>query len=142
MWLLRQAQLALNLRIAEETDLGGPTIPQWVPLYKVHLGQADTVADLARKCTVDAGAMTRLLDRLESRGLCRRVRSQTDRRVVHIQLTPEGVAAAEKVPQALMRVYADALCDFSDEERQQLQSFLRRIAANAEQASRAHSSKT
>ena len=132
--LLRRAQLAIAQRVADETDLGGSTIPQWLPLYKVHSGHANTVADLARKCTVDAGAMTRLLDRLEAKGLCRRVRSETDRRVVQIELTPEGVDVARSVPEVLSRVYNAALSDFTHEEWQQLQGFLRRLRTNAEQA--------
>ena len=132
--LLRRAQLANAQRVADETDLGGSTIPQWLPLYKVHSGHANTVADLARKCTVDAGAMTRLLDRLERKGLCRRVRSETDRRVVHIELTPEGVEVARSVPEVLSRVYNAALSDFSHEEWQQLQGYLRRLCVNAERA--------
>ena len=132
--MLRRAQLAIAQRVADETDLGRSTIPQWLPLYKVHNGHADTVAELARKCTVDAGAMTRLLDRLEKKGLCRRVRSETDRRVVHIELTPEGEAVARQVPDVLSRVYNTALADFTPEEWQQLQGFLRRLRVNAEQA--------
>ncbi len=134
LFMLRQAQLAIAQRVSDETDLGGSTIPQWLPLYKVHSGHANTVAELARKCTVDAGAMTRLLDRLENKGLCRRVRSDTDRRVVQIELTPEGVEVAQRVPQALSRVYNAALVDFSPAEWQQLQGFLQRLRVNAEQA--------
>ena len=137
--MLRHVQLAIAQRVAEETDLGGSTIPQWLPLYKVHIGHANTVAELARKCTVDAGAMTRLLDRLESKGLCRRVRSETDRRVVQIELTPAGEEVAQRMPQVFSRVYNAALAGFSAEEWQQLQDFLRRLRANAEQGSTASS---
>jgi hypothetical protein len=54
-----------------------PTYPQWLPLHKLHVRKAQTVAELARECMLDAGSMTRLLDRLEAKGLCRRVRSVT-----------------------------------------------------------------
>jgi DNA-binding MarR family transcriptional regulator len=54
--------------------------------------RASTVAELARELNTDPGAMTRLLDRLECKGLCRRSRSTDDRRVVNIELTPEGEA--------------------------------------------------
>src|SRR4051812_41943516 len=54
------------------TDL---THAQWVPLLKIYLGEASTVAELARECQVDVGAMTRTLDRLEAKNLVRRVRS-------------------------------------------------------------------
>lgn len=130
--LLRRAQVALAQRVAERTELGGSTLPQWVPLYKVHGGHANTVAELARKCSIDAGAMTRLLDRLEAKGLCRRVRCDNDRRVVRIELTPEGVAAAEQVPRILSEVYNAALAGFSDAEWAQLQDLLGRLTDNAE----------
>jgi len=133
LWLLRRPQLAIAHLVGAATKLGGSTLPQWVLLYKIHCGEANTVADLARRCSVDAGSMTRLLDRLEARGLCRRVRSDTDRRVVHIELTAQGVAAAEQMPQALCRVYNEVLAGFTAQEWEQLCSLLGRVAHNAEQ---------
>lgn len=130
--LLRRAQVAIGQLVSEETALGGSTLPQWVPLYKVHLGHADTVAGLARACRVDTGAMTRQLDRLERKGLCRRVRSASDRRVVRIELTPAGVAEAQRMPQVLSRVYNRVLAGFSPAEWQRLQALLRRLARDAE----------
>ena len=111
---------------------GSPTYPQWVPLHKVHMGQAATVAELARECQLDTGAMTRLLDRLEAKGLCRRVRSLADRRVVNIELTDEGRTAAQQVPHVLSRVQNEHLAGFSQEEWEQLKSYLRRILDNAQ----------
>lgn len=133
--LLRRAILGLNQVVSDQTELGGPSFPQWVPLHKVHLGHANTVAELARQCSLDAGAMTRLLDRLESKGLCRRVRSEKDRRVVHIELTPQGLEAAERVPEVLCRVYNQALEGFSRTEWEQLQKMLWRLIGNAERMS-------
>jgi DNA-binding MarR family transcriptional regulator len=111
---------------------GSPTYPQWVPLHKLHMGRATTVAELARECQLDTGAMTRLLDRLEAKGLCRRVRSVSDRRVVNIELTDEGRAAAREVPHVLSRVQNEHLAGFTHEEWEQLKSYLRRILDNAQ----------
>ena len=111
---------------------GSPTYPQWVPLHKLHKGAATTVAELARECELDTGAMTRLLDRLEAKGLCRRVRSLADRRVVNIELTDEGRAAAEEVPYLLSRVQNQHLAGFTHEEWEQLKGYLRRILNNAQ----------
>ena len=113
-------------------EAGGRTYPQWVPLHKLHMGRATTVAELARECQLDTGAMTRLLDRLEAKGLCRRVRSQSDRRVVNIELTEEGSVAAEQVPHILSRVQNEHLAGFSAAEWEQLKTFLRRILDNAQ----------
>ena len=133
LWLLRRAQLAIAQLVSEATRLGDSTLPQWVPLYKIHSGEANTVADLARHCTVDAGSMTRLLDRLEARGLCHRVRSDTDRRVVRIELTAQGVAAAEQMPRVLSQVYNQVLAGFTPQEWAQLRALLNRVADNAEE---------
>lgn len=111
---------------------GSPTYPQWVPLHKLHMGTVTTVAELARECELDTGAMTRLLDRLEAKGLCRRVRSVSDRRVVHIELTDEGRAAAREVPEILSLVQNEHLAGFSNEEWEQLKGYLRRILDNAQ----------
>ena len=75
-----------------------------MPLLKLHMGQASTVAELARECQLDAGAMTRLLDRLEAKGLCGACAPTDDRRVVNLELTDEGRAAAEEIPAVLCRV--------------------------------------
>jgi DNA-binding MarR family transcriptional regulator len=114
------------------SEPGGPTFPQWAPLYKLYLGHATTVAELARECQLDTGAMTRLLDRLEAKGLCRRVRSVSDRRVVNIELTEEGREAARQVPPVLCCVQNESLAGFTHEEWEQLKGFLRRILDNAQ----------
>ena len=111
---------------------GSPTFPQWIPLAKLHMGSATTVAELARECQLDTGAMTRLLDRLEAKDLVRRVRSQSDRRVVNIELTDEGRSAAREVPQHLAAVQNEYLAGFTQEEWELLKGFLRRILDNAQ----------
>lgn len=127
--ILSAVAQAVETRMCEP---GSPTFPQWLPLYKLHVGAATTVAELARACELDAGAMTRLLDRLEAKGLCRRVRSLEDRRVVNIELTDEGRIAARDVPQHLAAVQNEYLSGFTQEEWEQLKSFLRRILDNAQ----------
>jgi DNA-binding MarR family transcriptional regulator len=109
----------------------GLTHAQWMPIYKLHLGQGRTVAELAAACLMDAGAMTRTLDRLERKGLVRRTRSAQDRRVVDLALTPQGRAAADGIPFVLCEVFNARLAGFSREEWQQLQSFLSRMLDNA-----------
>ena len=75
--------------------------------------------------------MTRLLDRLEAKGLCRRVRSVADRRVVNIELTEQGEEVASGIPAVLCKVQNAHLTGFSNEEFEMLKSLLRRILDNA-----------
>ena len=52
-----------------------------------------TSAELARDICHDAGSLTRILDELEQRDLIARARSETDRRVVSLSMTPSGIDA-------------------------------------------------
>ncbi|MDA8444543.1 MarR family winged helix-turn-helix transcriptional regulator [Paracidovorax valerianellae] len=108
----------------------GLTDAQWKPLLRLYLKHENTVAGLARLCQLDAGGMTRLLDRLEAKGLCTRTRSLEDRRVVHIELTPEGHAAAAQIPDILGGVQQICAQGFQPAEYRQLQDFLQRIHGN------------
>lgn len=110
----------------------GLTDAQWKPLMLLRNGLATTAIELARRMDVDAGAITRLLDRLEAKGLLERLRSTADRRVVHLQLTAAGEAAAAKVPFVLASVNNDFLKGFSEAEWKQLRKLLERMAANAQ----------
>src|SRR5437868_2764008 len=112
--------------VASEADRAlepsGLTHAQWVPLLKLHLGHASTVAELARECSLDAGAMTRMLDRLEAKGLLARVRSSQDRRMVNLELTDEGRATAQQIPAVLCKVQNELLQPLSVEEWQMLKA--------------------
>lgn len=131
-YLMRRVLAAISQEVERELASCDLTNAQWVPLLKLLLGHASTVAELARECHLDAGAMTRLLDRLEAKGLCRRVRSVADRRVVHLELTDAGRDAAQGIPVVLSRVQNTHLTGFSHEEFELLKGFLRRILVNAQ----------
>ena len=131
-YLMRRVLVAVTQEVERQLEPSDLTNAQWVPLFKLFICRASTVAELARECQLDAGAMTRLLDRLEVKGLCRRVRSVADRRVVNIELTDAGRDAASGIPAVLSRVQNAHLAGFSVEEFQTLKGFLRRILGNAQ----------
>lgn len=130
-YLMRRILSLFRQAVERELEGTGLTHAQWVPLLKLYQGQASTVAELARVCELDAGAMTRLLDRLEAKRLCRRVRSDTDRRVVRLELTDAGCAAAKDIPEILSKVQSAYLAGFSVDEWQRLKSDLSRILDTA-----------
>lgn len=131
-YLMRQILSLLVTKVDQELEPAGLTSAQWQPLLKLHMGHASTVAELARECRLDAGAMTRMLDRLEAKGLVTRQRSSTDRRVVNLVLTPAGSDAARQIPAVLCKVQNAYLEGFSEPEWQQLKDLLRRVLANGE----------
>jgi DNA-binding MarR family transcriptional regulator len=130
-YLMRRIMNAVAQEVERQLEPSGLTNAQWVPLLKLYMGAGSTVAELARGCQMDTGGTTRLLDRLESKGLVRRVRSSEDRRVVNLELTDEGRAAAKKIPAVLCGVQNAHLSGFSPEEWKMLKGLLRRVLDNA-----------
>lgn len=75
------------------------TAAQFKVVLLVSQQRASTPAELVRLLNLDSGAMTRMLDRLEQKGLLTRERSQADRRQVYLRLTAAGEALGVQVPQ-------------------------------------------
>jgi DNA-binding MarR family transcriptional regulator len=94
----------------------GLTDAQWKPLFLLKAGRASTAMELAREMDIDTGAVTRMVDRLEAKGLIERARSDEDRRVVHLRLTTAGEDTAKKIPHILAAVNNDFLRGFSEAE--------------------------
>lgn len=103
---------------------------QWEPLMLVWLKRADTVAALARVSQVGVPSMTRMLDRLEQKDLLRRERSELDRRVVNLHLTPKGKKVANKIWPIVVEGMNVHLEGFKKEELNQLNDLLGRMLAN------------
>jgi len=63
------------------------------------LGNTDGMSckELGERTLITKGTLTGVLDRLEGRGLIRREPSPTDRRSLHIVLTPSGAELFEEV---------------------------------------------
>jgi DNA-binding MarR family transcriptional regulator len=131
-YLLSRVRSTLWNMVTQHTTAElGITSTQASIVFMLAAGQGVTAADLAREYGIDASAVTRLIDRLEKRGLLSRVRSEEDRRVVRLALTPEGYALAEKIPAIFTHVLDKLLMGFTPEEVGFLKSMLRRVLANS-----------
>jgi DNA-binding MarR family transcriptional regulator len=131
-YLLRRVSTMMLSEVDHRLQELGLTHAQWAPLMLIKRGKVNTQAELARELQLDAGALTRTLDRLEAKGLCKRERSTEDRRVVQLMLTPEGEEAIEPVAGVLCDVSNTVLVGFSPDEYETLMQGLRRLYANAE----------
>ncbi len=129
--LFRQLRDAMWARMAEELATLGHdlTFSQYITLKKLADGTAG-VTDLARAAEVNPGAMTRLLDKLEARGLISRVADADDRRAINIHLTDAGLLIWQDINQCGMRVRERAMHGMSEAEREQLTSLLTRVRDN------------
>jgi DNA-binding MarR family transcriptional regulator len=91
-----------------------------------------SASDLCKGISYDAGAMTRMLDRLETKALIRRNRSSQDRRLTYLELTEEGLAVYPRMREISMAVANHFLRGFTRTEARQLEGLLGRMFENSQ----------
>jgi DNA-binding MarR family transcriptional regulator len=97
---LRRIVRALELFSRETHRDFGLTAPQLWALKALEANGPLSVGALAEQLHVHQSSVSILLTRLEERGLVRRVRQASDRRVVCIELTDRAVALCRRAPAA------------------------------------------
>lgn len=105
----------------------GFTFLQYVILGWLRDGIAVNPKDIGSHFRHDSGALTRVLDQLEERGLLQRVRRDRDRRKVELQLTPVGHTTIEGLIPLVIDKLNLALSDFSSAEVHELQRLLLKL---------------
>lgn len=90
------------------------------------LDGAMPMKELARHMACDASFVTTIADTLERHGLVRREPGQRDRRVKNLVLTPEGIAAKERM-MAQLSAKMPWCYALNDDERRCLLSLLRKM---------------
>lgn len=132
-YLLGQAKGRITAAIDAEMAPYDITGAQWITLLHLSCTEVETAGELCKRACVDTGSMTRMLDRLETKGLVQRMRCTDDRRVVRLHMTPAGEKLAALMPEIASRVLNHHLRGFTRDELELLKSLLRRIIANADE---------
>ena len=125
---IRQIIRAVDIhskRLVRETGLSAP---QLVVLRSIdELGEVTTRA-LSLHVSLSQPTVTTILDRLESKGLVERYRSQKDRRVVHTKLTHSGKKTLKTAPPLLQEAFTDAFEALSNSRRNDIVSAVSDLA--------------
>ncbi|MEX3967560.1 MarR family winged helix-turn-helix transcriptional regulator [Paraburkholderia sp. EG286B] len=88
---------------------------------------AATPVELAKMLSIDAGLMTRMLDKLEANDLLKRSRSTCDRRRVNLVLTERGHEVAAAVPEYAPKMLNGRLKRFTNAEFEELGRLLQKF---------------
>ena len=104
---------------------------QFVVFNSIALGKGRTIGEFCRLLGYDSGAMTRLLDRIERKGLIRRVTNPEDRRSYLIELTAESKTIFPQARRRVEAVFHRLLAGFSDAQAKALRRSLEQVLANA-----------
>jgi DNA-binding MarR family transcriptional regulator len=120
---------ALMTQIAERHfESTNVSFTQWTTLMTLtKSAEPISATQLSNYCGHDMGALTRVVDELERRGLVRRERSRRDRRAVEIVITPAGRRQAESAKRAIVELLNELVAPYSEAELVTLIELMQRM---------------
>ncbi|MFI5486820.1 MarR family winged helix-turn-helix transcriptional regulator [Micromonospora echinaurantiaca] len=117
---LRDAITRLNRRVRQARPVGDLTVTQLSALTSLKLAGALTPRELADIERVQPPTMTKIVAKLEERGLVQRSPHPTDGRQVILAATEGGRAVLDQFERARNSWLADRLAELSEAERDTL----------------------
>src|SRR6202140_2611099 len=129
-YLIKRAHSLLIDQLEAAVAGSDITATQWVVLMHLRDGLAINASDLCAQLRHDSGALTRVIDQLEARGLVQRERSREDRREVQLRLTEAGSATVASLVPTVVDKLNFALREFSRAEAAELSRLLTKLIAS------------
>jgi MarR family transcriptional regulator for hemolysin len=109
----------------------GGSASAWQVLLLVRSEQWGNQSKMAEAMGITGATLTHHLNGLESQGLVRRWREESNRRVQHVALTEEGEALFERLREVAVAHDARLRSQLSEEETAQLTELLEKLQAGA-----------
>jgi DNA-binding MarR family transcriptional regulator len=135
--LSRVSRLSHHLDRARRTAFSDHDIEPWefdvlAALRRAGSPYQHSPGRLIKETHVTSGTMTNRVDRLEERGLVKRLPDPSDRRGVLVQLTEAGRTTVDGALDGLLRREADLLAALGGSDRRQLAGLLRTLMTGFE----------
>lgn len=126
--ILRTADV-VRRRLGAVIETRGITLQQYNVLRILRGSHPDPLPtlEIGERLIEQAPGITRLLDRLEAKGLVRRERSEEDRRLVHTSIEEAGLELLAELDDAVDRADREAMGSLSPEDLTRLTALLARI---------------
>jgi MarR family 2-MHQ and catechol resistance regulon transcriptional repressor len=121
-----------QMQFVDEVAATGPHLELKVQELQIieHLGDRGPkmMKELAEMLRLAVNSITTIVDSLEKRELVRRVRSEEDRRVVKVELTPHGAKAYQGVANERDQLLKGMLKALTEDEQEIFLILFRKIA--------------
>jgi len=126
---LRQVIRAIDIHSRKLNKQSGLTGPQLMVMQNIAMLDGPLAKDIAKEIALSAATVTTIIDRLESRALVIRKRSETDKRKVHLSLSESGKLLLSSSPKPLQDHFIKRYQNLEEWEQSQLLSAVERIAS-------------
>lgn len=127
-FLLARVGYGVKMRVLDEFERAGFTIPQYGVLALLGEGASEKQATIADILDFDRSQLVGELDALEERGLIERRRDPQDRRRHMVSITPEGKRQLAKLRATVKRIEDAFLARLDEKSRKRLHDTLLDIA--------------
>ncbi|WP_295894969.1 MarR family winged helix-turn-helix transcriptional regulator [uncultured Vibrio sp.] len=131
---IRQIIRAIDLHSKKLSKEYGLTGPQLILMRAIKEMGNVTIKELSNHTNVSQATTTTIIDRLEQNGYVQRVRSESDRRKVHANLTEKGAELLGNAPKPLQDSFVTKFQNLEAWEQSLLLSSMQRVSSmmNAE----------
>ncbi len=124
IYSIRRLMQAGELYTKELNKIYNVSSAQLNCLLALHESGPLSPSQIAKQILVNSSTVTGIIDRLEQKGLVRRLRISHDRRVITIELTKNGKVLAENAPPPVQQKIIDGLNKLSEEQIDQTAAIL------------------
>ena len=127
---INRLSLLVNRQIEQALSANGSSLAEFDVLSALRRQGAPfrlKPSELSRRVMLSPSSMTHRVDPLEKTGLVERQSDPSNRRIIPVALTPEGVAVAETLVQIVVEVQVEVLRSLSPTERRALDETTTRL---------------
>jgi DNA-binding MarR family transcriptional regulator len=127
--LLAQASQLISGEFHQVVRANGFSVSEWRVLATLAGGPPLSIGQLAAVSTIKQPTVTRLLDRMEAKGMVERLDKDGDRRITRVKITPAGSRMVSRLI-ALARTHEQRVLEpFGLERAEELKTTLRHMIA-------------
>lgn len=102
-------------------------------MWTLWIWESMETRDVAESVGISKATLTGVAKTLTTRGLVERIPSTVDRRLVNLELTPEGITLMERLYPEFNAIESKVVADLSPRQMTMLTNSLRRIVETTEQ---------
>lgn len=131
--VLSKASKSVMEQALQDMKAHGLSASEFMTLEVLYTKGRIPLQQIGEKILVTSGSITYNVDKLEKKGLLRRLRCEEDRRVIFAELTEDGQALFDHIfPQHAATIH-DLMRVLTSEEKQQLIEMLKKVGKGADE---------
>ena len=131
MIVMFKAYQALIELIKKDIKNTGFAFNEFTVLEVIYHKKRITVTDIKEKVLVASSSLTYILDKLEKKGLIKRLKSEFDKRIIYVELTNDGVRISDEIFPKHYEVLKKVFNVLKEDEKNMLTDLIKKVGFNA-----------